>query len=141
MTEPEQTPTPDHDLAGLPGGYLLRPAYEVSPKAAARALASQQATLIDVRTEAEVLAAPIPGAHHIPLHQLTEGVEDLELDPDDPIHLICHHGVRSFQGATLLQAAGYQGARSVAGGTEAWSQGVDSTVPRYHFDGARVSPI
>jgi len=141
--EPSSQPSsePHTDLAGLPDGYHLRPAYEVSPQTAAAALKTGKATLIDVRTEAEIAAAPIPGARHIPMHELTEGVEDLELDPDAQIHCICHHGVRSFQATTLLQACGYPNARSVVGGTEAWSRGVDPTLPRYHFDGARVSPI
>lgn len=54
-----------------------------------------------------------------------------ELDPNQPVACLCHHGVRSMQVANFLQAHGFQHVANVAGGINAWSSEVDPSVPRY----------
>lgn len=54
-----------------------------------------------------------------------------ELDPEQPIAVLCHHGVRSMQVATFLQSRGFEHVANIAGGISAWSAELDPTVPRY----------
>lgn len=54
-----------------------------------------------------------------------------ELDPAQPIACLCHHGGRSMQVASFLQARGFAHVANIAGGIDAWSLERDPQVPRY----------
>ncbi len=54
-----------------------------------------------------------------------------ELDPEQPIACLCHHGGRSMQVASFLKARGFSHVANIAGGINAWSAELDSTIPRY----------
>ena len=54
-----------------------------------------------------------------------------ELDPDEPVIVLCHHGARSLNVTIWLRQQGFERAQSLAGGIDAWSRTVDPTVPRY----------
>ena len=54
-----------------------------------------------------------------------------ELDPDVPIIVYCHHGVRSLNTAVWLRNQGFEQAQSLAGGIDHWSKTIDPSVPRY----------
>ena len=54
-----------------------------------------------------------------------------ELDPEQHIIAVCHHGVRSLNVASWLRGQGFEQAQSLAGGIDAWSSRIDSSVPRY----------
>ena len=54
-----------------------------------------------------------------------------ELDPTHPIACLCHHGSRSMQVASFLQARGFAHVANIAGGIDAWSVELDTSVPRY----------
>lgn len=54
-----------------------------------------------------------------------------ELNPQQPIACLCHHGGRSMQVASFLQGRGFAHVANIAGGINAWSAEVDPTVPRY----------
>jgi rhodanese-related sulfurtransferase len=54
-----------------------------------------------------------------------------ELDPDQPVACLCHHGGRSQQVAMYLAQRGFQEVANVAGGIEAWAREVDPRIPRY----------
>ena len=56
---------------------------------------------------------------------------ELEEHLEDPIVVMCHHGVRSLQVVAFLREAGFLDARSLAGGIDRWSLEIDGTVPRY----------
>lgn len=111
------------------------PIFEVQVDDLADALRSPAPPrILDVRTEGEHAVAAIDGAVLVPLHELSARLAELtELGwgHADPIAVLCHHGVRSRSGAAILQAAGFENVRSVAGGIEAWSLRVDPSVPRY----------
>ncbi|MEM9406677.1 MAG: Grx4 family monothiol glutaredoxin [Acidobacteriota bacterium] len=82
--------------------------------------------LIDVRPEEERQRAAIEGA--TPL----ETIGDFEGVPRDrTIVLHCHHGSRSQAVAEELVGSGFQSVFNLAGGIDAWSVEVDSSVPRY----------
>ncbi len=86
-------------------------------------------TVLDVRTTEELTLAALPGALHIPLHELPTRVG--ELNPDAVIAVLCHHGVRSLTAARYLEQSGFSDVSSVAGGIDAWSLQVDPSIARY----------
>jgi rhodanese-related sulfurtransferase len=85
--------------------------------------------LLDVRHEWEHQLARLPDQALIPLHELPGRLGELQADA--PIVCYCHHGVRSLSAAAILRQAGFEGAVSLAGGIDLWSQLIDSSVPRY----------
>jgi rhodanese-related sulfurtransferase len=54
-----------------------------------------------------------------------------ELDPQQPIACLCHHGGRSMQVANFLKSRGFEHVANIAGGIHAWSAEVDPSVARY----------
>ena len=54
-----------------------------------------------------------------------------ELDPEQPIACLCHHGGRSMQVAMFLKNQGFTHVANIAGGIHAWSSEVDTSVPCY----------
>ncbi len=84
---------------------------------------------LDVREPWEFEIAHIPGSVLIPLGELA--ARYTELPPGVPIVTICHHGMRSLRAAELLGAMGFGEVASLAGGVDAWAQGMDPGMPRY----------
>lgn len=84
--------------------------------------------LVDCRQPSEWATCRLPGAVLIPLGELAERAG--ELDAARPVLVYCHHGVRSINGAMMLEAAGLT-ADSMRGGIDAWSLRIDPGVPRY----------
>jgi rhodanese-related sulfurtransferase len=54
-----------------------------------------------------------------------------ELDMDERLVVVCHHGVRSMNVTTWLRRQGFEKAQSLRGGIDAWSVEVDPKVARY----------
>lgn len=115
--------------------------YEISPADAARLLRmdneNQQngesrspVRLLDVREPWEVATASIEGALLMPMGEVASRAHR-ELDPDDRLVVLCHHGQRSLAVTAWLREQGFAQAQSMRGGIEAWSSEVDPTVARY----------
>ena len=89
--------------------------------------------LLDVREPWEVATARIALADAasvaIPMQQIPARLADI--DRDQPILALCHHGMRSQQVALFLEAQGYPSVYNIAGGIDAWSRQVDPRVPVY----------
>jgi sulfur-carrier protein adenylyltransferase/sulfurtransferase len=85
--------------------------------------------LIDVREPFEYEIARIDGAKLIPLGQITERIEELERE--QPIVVHCHSGKRSAQAMQLLLQRGFTKVYNLEGGIDAWSDQIDSNVPKY----------
>src|SRR5688572_29270583 len=86
-------------------------------------LASGGLTVLDVRSDEELAMAALPGAVHIPLPALPARIG--ELNPAQPIAVLCHHGTRSEMAARLLERSGFASVANVCGGIDAWSLEVD----------------
>jgi rhodanese-related sulfurtransferase len=69
------------------------------------------------------------GAPVMPMNTLPGKLS--ELDAEQPIVCICHHGVRSMQVALFLEQHGFTKTSNLTGGVHAWAQQVDSTMPTY----------
>lgn len=87
--------------------------------------------LIDVRELWEFEQAHIAGAEHIPMALIPGQLEEFLKAPEADIICYCHSGRRSLTAADWLRRAGLPGARSMAGGIDAWSREVDPAIPRY----------
>lgn len=87
-------------------------------------------TLLDVRELWEFETASIDGAKLISMGDIPARANQ-ELDPEDHIVVICHHGVRSMNVTAWLRQQGFEKAQSMRGGIDAWSRVVDTKVPTY----------
>ncbi len=85
--------------------------------------------LLDVREPWEYETCHIAGSLLIPMQ--TVPARQQELDPDEPVVCICHHGVRSMQVAAFLQRMGFTQVINLSGGIHAWAQQVDPSMPTY----------
>jgi rhodanese-related sulfurtransferase len=102
----------------------------MSPGDAAEWLATQDAPqFIDVRTPGEHDIASIDGARLLPMNEISSWVHDL--DPERPVLVLCHHGIRSMNVAMYLSSRGFMETINLAGGIDRWSLEVDQGVPRY----------
>lgn len=94
-----------------------------------QALINQGAQLVDVRQPDEVAIAAFPGALNLPLDRLPSLLG--QLNPDRPVAVLCHHGVRSEMASRFLEQRGFAAVSHLEGGIDAWSQLIDPAVPRY----------
>ncbi len=85
--------------------------------------------LLDVREPFEVALAALPGARAIPLRTLPSAIASL--DPDVPVVVLCHHGVRSMAAAHFLVEQGFDAVWNLTGGIDRYSLDADPAVPRY----------
>lgn len=84
--------------------------------------------LFDVRTPEEMATASIAGA--VPLNDDAQR-EIAAMDRATVLVFHCHHGMRSQQAAEHFRSEGFRDVRNLAGGIDAWSTQVDSSVPTY----------
>ena len=91
------------------------------------------AVVLDVREAWEVQTACVATQGFdlvkIPMHLIPPRLS--ELNPDQPVAVLCHHGGRSMQVAAFLVQQGFSHVANVAGGIHAWSSQVDAAVPTY----------
>ena len=85
--------------------------------------------LIDVREPHEWDICHIEGAKLIPLGELEDHLG--EFDEDDDIVVHCKMGMRGSQAQDVLAANGFSNVLNMSGGILAWSDEVDSSVPKY----------
>lgn len=85
--------------------------------------------LLDVREPNEYEYCHIANSILIPLNQIPNRLS--ELDPEQEIVVICHHGMRSQQAANYLAQSGFKNISNLTGGIDAWSCNCDSSVRRY----------
>lgn len=96
---------------------------------AARLREGEDWQLLDVREPWEVGIVSLPDAVVIPMNQVPN--RHRELDPEQPLAVLCHGGMRSYRVAAWLQQHGFRRVVNVAGGIDAWAAEVDPSLPRY----------
>ena len=92
--------------------------------------AVQDLTLLDVREPWEFDTAHIAGSKHIPMGDIPARFNQ-ELDPENRIVVVCHHGVRSMNVTVWLRQQGFENVQSLRGGIDRWSREIDPTIPLY----------
>lgn len=89
--------------------------------------------VLDVREPSELRVASVTvngfALRAIPMGVIPPRLD--ELDPNQPVACLCHHGVRSMQVASFLHARGFAHVANIAGGINAWSAELDPSIPRY----------
>ncbi len=102
-------------------------------QAASEAAAGSLPIVLDVREPWELQTAAVKSEgfelRHMPMRSVPERFNELDLD--QPIACLCHHGVRSAQVANFLIHQGFTQVVNIHGGIHAWSQERDPTVPVY----------
>ena len=114
-------------IAGYLAGGMTSWREEKCPTALVRRLdvpglhaVIDEVQVLDVRERAEWKDRHIPGAVHVPYHDIT--TIPAELDPGAPIAVICSSGQRSAVAASLLLRAGAEDVIHVAdGGVGTWA--------------------
>ena len=104
--------------------------YEISPAAAAALLKEKGARIIDVREPWEFANARIEGSLLMPMGEVPSRAHQ-ELDPEERLVVLCHHGIRSMNVTVWLRNQGFEQAQSLRGGIDAWSAEIDPAVNRY----------
>lgn len=110
---------------------------QVRPRDLAQWLVNARAlgepVVLDVREPHELQMASVKpdGFSLLTIPMGTVPLRLSELDPQQPIACLCHHGGRSMQVAQFLQSRGFEHVANIAGGINAWSAELDPAIPRY----------
>ena len=85
--------------------------------------------LLDVRESWEFEICAINGARNIPMGDITQQIDTL--DPEQPLVVICHHGIRSQQVGAYLEHNDFEQIINLAGGMDRWASDVDPDMATY----------
>ncbi|MFQ5557871.1 MAG: rhodanese-like domain-containing protein, partial [Acidimicrobiales bacterium] len=99
-----------------------------APELDARRAEIDDLQLVDVRAPGEHALGSIDGARHIPVGQLPDRLD--ELDVTRPTVVFCAGGYRSSVAASVLRVAGFPDVSDVIGGYAAWASVVDAQPSR-----------
>ncbi len=92
--------------------------------------AAEKPLLLDVREPWEFRICHIEGSKLVPMREIPAAAA--ELDPDQEIVVICHHGIRSLQVARYLEEhLGFSNVINLAGGVDAWAREIDKGMAVY----------
>ena len=80
-----------------------------------------QPVLLDVREELEFHTFNI-GGMNIPLGRFIRGIDELEIDLEEEIVVICQRGIRSLTACSVLEAAGYKNVLNLNDGLLGWQK-------------------
>jgi len=114
-------------------GHEADQKMQISAKEVAERLqAGEQLPLIDVRSREEWDAVHIEGATFFTQELMQKIIS--EWPKDREFVFVCHLGMRSLDAASFFGGHGFQHARSMTGGIDAWSREVDPDLPRYDLE-------
>ena len=85
--------------------------------------------LLDVREPWEFEKCHLDGSVLVPMRQIPQAMQDL--DQDQEIVVICHHGIRSRAVAAYLANNDFSHVINLSGGIDEWAKRVDPTMPTY----------
>jgi rhodanese-related sulfurtransferase len=85
--------------------------------------------LLDVRETWEYEICHIDGSRLVPMRQVLSDMQALDRAAETVV--ICHHGIRSYQVARVLEREGFAAVYNLTGGVEGWARDVDSAMPTY----------
>src|SRR3954451_11997314 len=98
----------------------------------ARTAAGEQFLIVDVREPEEHAIARLENSELIPMQSIPGSLQRLDaLADEQPLALLCHHGVRSLNVAVWLRQHGVENCFSITGGIDRWSREIDPSIPRY----------
>jgi rhodanese-related sulfurtransferase len=119
----------DHILTSHEGDQKM----QISPEELATALKVDSASrLVDIRTREEFDAVHVDGAIFFTQELMQEIL--MKWDRLALIAIMDYQGARSMDAAAYFAGHGFENVRAVRGGIDAWSQEVDSNLPRYELE-------
>ena len=92
-------------------------------------LAETAPVLLDVREPWEYERCHLPKTTLVPMRQVPGLLP--ELDPDQEIVVICHHGIRSRAVAGFLAKHNFTRVINLSTGMDGWAKEVDPSMPVY----------
>ncbi len=109
------------------GGLLIWPiltqgttaGIKVSAADAVQLINRERAVLIDISEPAQYAAGHAAGSRSVPLANL-EGSRDLPKNKSLPVVVVCPTGSRAPRAVAVLKKLGFENARALAGGLDAW---------------------
>ncbi len=92
-------------------------------------LAEPKPVLLDIREPWEYERCHLPKTTLVPMRQVPDLLH--ELDPDQEIVVICHHGIRSRAVAGFLARHNFTKVINLSTGMDGWAKEVDPSMPVY----------
>ena len=90
-------------------------------------LATEDAVIVDVRTEDECATGIIPGALNLDIYKGQGFIYMLEeLDPSKTYFVYCHAGGRSAQACGIMRQLGFDKVYNLIGGISQWEGPIDN---------------
>ncbi len=83
-------------------------------------LSNDELVVVDIRDANTFASGHIPGAEHLSNENLPRFLN--EKDYEQPIIVVCYHGISSQSAANYLVQQGFEDVYSMDGGFEAWRQ-------------------
>lgn len=83
-------------------------------------LLSETARVFDVRTPAEYALHHIKGAYLLPIQELNVRHSEIPRESEQPILILCEHGIRSVHASRALVENGWKNIVNVSGGMAEW---------------------
>ena len=91
--------------------------------------AGEKPVLLDVREPWEFSICKIEGSVNISMSEPEKLIN--ELNANDEIIAICHHGMRSFQVCNYLENNGFNKVLNLDGGIDSWAKTIDTDMAQY----------
>ncbi len=91
--------------------------------------AGEKPILLDVREPWEFSICKIEGSVNINMSEPEKLIN--ELNTNDEIIAICHHGMRSFQVCNYLENNGFNKVLNLDGGIDSWAKTIDTDMAQY----------
>lgn len=82
--------------------------------------AGENITLLDIRSEAEVVQGKLPDSEHLPMHLIPLKMQDLPKEGE--VVLYCRSGARSYHACAYLVQQGVQNVLNLRGGIIDWAR-------------------
>ena len=101
-----------------------RGVQRIGPTDVTRLINSEEAVVVDVRSDAEFDSGHILNAIHIPATSLSQDLGKLKKYQSKPIITTCRSGQRSSTAGALLKKNGFEQVYTLSGGIAAW-EGAD----------------
>lgn len=90
---------------------------------------STKPLLLDVREPWEFERCHIKDSKLIPMRQIPNAIQDI--NPDEEVVVICHHGIRSRAVANYLTQQDYSKVINLSTGIDGWAKDIDTSMPIY----------
>ena len=101
-------------MAGYVASNILHGTFRQVKVNEIRELHESGAFILDVREQEEWNAGHLLRAHHVPLSELRQRLD--EIPTDEPVYVHCRSGQRSYSAVCALQHLGYDQVFNVSGG-------------------------